>query len=101
MQAKKHWVLAALIAAATLTCGLFCQSEPSKPKNGRYAQPISASLQARNSTGRIAFMLQLHDANGKKLSSLVLPTGKRPLPPRVTITDAAGNDVYTFRMRYG
>ena len=101
MQAKKHWILAALIAAAALTYGLSCRNEKSKGKKRNYAQPVSAWAQARNHRGRIAFILQLQEANGEKLRSLVLPTGKRPSPPEVTITDAEGNEVYTFSMRYG
>ncbi len=100
MQVKKHWVLAALIAAAALTYGLSGPSEKSKGKRN-YAQPVAAWAQVRNQRGGIAFILQLEDANGEKLSGLVLPTGRRPLPPKVTISDAGGNEVYTFSMRYG
>ena len=101
MQVNKHWVIAALIAAAALAYGLSCRSGKSKGRKRNYAQPVAAWAQVQNLRGRTAFILQLEDANGKKLSGLVLPTGKRPLPPRVTITDAGGNEVYTFSMRYG
>lgn len=101
MQAKKHWVLAVLIAAAALTYGLSCRTVTSSSKKRKYAEPISASVQARSYPSRIAFILQLQDANGKKVSGIVLPGGKRPPAPKVTIADADGNEVYKFSMRYG
>ena len=102
MQAKKHWILAGFIAAAALACGLSCRTgTPSSAKKKKYAEPISASVQVRSSPSRIAFMLQLQDVNGKKLSGIMLPNGKRPPAPKVTIADADGNEVHTFSMRYG
>ena len=104
MQAKKYRVLAVLIAAAALTYGLSCRtmkSTPGKKEGKKYAEPISVSVQARNHQSGIAFMLLLQDANGEKVKGIVLPTGKRPAAPKVTIVDAEGNEVYKFSMQYG
>jgi hypothetical protein len=101
MQAKKHWILAALTAAAALTCGLSCRGLMPPAKKRSHAQPISASVQARHYQSQIAFKLQFQDANGKQVSGIVLPSGKRPPAPKVSIVDDEGNDVYTFSMRYG
>ena len=101
MQAKKYWVFAALIAAAALTYGLSCRTGTSSPEKKKYAEPISASVQARSYPSQIAFTLQLQDADGKKLSGIILPGGKRPAAPKVSIVDADGNEVYKFSMQYG
>ena len=101
MRVNKHWIFAASLGAAVLAGGLSCQNILPKPKKRTYAQPITASVHARNVRSQISFTLLLKDANGKPLSGLVLPTGKRPPPPKVTVVDAEGNEVYTFSMRYG
>jgi len=72
--------------------------------------PLTASVEVSHGFGGIlgsskavVLSLSLVDAGGAKVSYLHLPGGKygRPAPPKVTIHDANGKEVYTCTMEYG
>jgi len=64
--------------------------------------PLTASIHARSrSNGKVSLSLSLTDAAQRSVSSLTLPNGRRPDPPKVTVRDADGKTVYTCALEYG
>lgn len=69
--------------------------------------PLSARIIAHsyrrraNSPTSIRFSFQLTDVNGLPVGNLQGPRGRRPDPPKLTVVDASGKQVYQASMEYG
>ncbi len=76
--------------------------EAGKTADVEVGAPLTASVVARSrSDGKVSLSLSLTDAAQRTVSSILLPNGRRPTPPKVTIRDAEGKTVYTASLEYG
>ena len=62
---------------------------------------VKAKILTSNYKGKISFILEVRDMDGKKLKYVRKENRKLMNAPRVIVTDKDGKEVLTFNMRYG
>ena len=112
MKAKSYIIVFSLLLLGFFVLGPTVCNPMSKSKpgvhfdSGKHATgekvktPLQGSVIVRQQGKRITFSLGLRDAEGKKIRSLRLPTG-RPKPPKVEILNTLGERVYACTLEYG
>lgn len=63
--------------------------------------PLQASPAVRVAGRQVHFNLQITDAHGLRVNQLTLANGELPAEPKVSILDAAGQEVYVATLSYG
>jgi hypothetical protein len=80
---------------------------PQATTSAALGEPLSAKANAQtyrrgaNSPTNVRFSLELTDVNGLPVRGIYGPRGKRPDPPKLTVADASGKQVYQASMEYG
>lgn len=93
-------VLLLLILAGCIAWGVL-GPRCSSPGPTTQSDSITAGLNVRTAGDSALFQLKVTDASGKTFRYLRLPNGRRAPAPQVTITNAKGQPIHRFRMRYG
>ena len=63
--------------------------------------PLTARVGANQKGRMVQLSLDLRDAGGRKVQSIMLANGGRPPEPRIKILNADGEQVHTGKMEYG
>jgi len=82
--------------------GAGCSRKRSRRNEGaETATALAGEVKVRKRGQVVTLNLVLKDANGRTISGLRLPNGKRPREPKVDILDADRNRVYSCTLKYG
>jgi hypothetical protein len=67
----------------------------------KIGEPLTVGLSVQQSDGNVAFYLYSNDVSGSPIAAVINAKGSGPPPPKVTVFDSSGNQVYQATLRYG
>ena len=67
----------------------------------KVGQPLTAGLSIQQSTGNVAFGLDCKDTSGSVIRAIIVANGSYPPPPKFTVLDSSGKQVYQATLGYG
>jgi len=67
----------------------------------KIGEPLTVGLSVQQSDGNVAFYLYSNDVSGSPIAAVINANGSGPPPPKVTVFDSSGNQVYQATLAYG